>query len=520
VTFYIHEIPSLVALIFKLILLGYAARSPVKNSLTRVFLVLLALLSVLNVVELTGINYHARHGFVPAIEFFAFAYIALLILVIPAFLHISLRLSFDAANDARWTRYFVLLYLPALPLEYLLLYTDQLIAGFEPFKYSIIRVPGSLYFLFETYAVVYLLATFVNLCYGARASRPNRIGRTRNRFWLVGLSPFVLMFVYLFIAGHFGWPKFTTTFHIPNAITFFLVVTTYAIHNHRLFDIEFFIPGTKLRKRKTAFYGRIQALIGEFAELRSVREAIARLAETLQCPAAVIGARKGVIAASTSGQLVTFPDAALRNIDRILVAHEIADRLPDTYAAMRQHKVAAIVPFHAASESAAGWLLLGEPFSERVYTARDFQLVEKLFDKLGEFMLDDLALLRRQLSDALHDNRTLGRRVQELESEMAKLRKDNAALHNERSRWLDAKTRDVGAGVERHAQRNITASDDAMPSNLTLDGYLSRVEARLIEDTLRQCRGNKSEAARLLGLRPNTLHYKMARYGIVVDPDA
>jgi DNA-binding NtrC family response regulator len=48
----------------------------------------------------------------------------------------------------------------------------------------------------------------------------------------------------------------------------------------------------------------------------------------------------------------------------------------------------------------------------------------------------------------------------------------------------------------------------------TLEEYLAEFEARILAETLSQCEGNKSKAARLLGLRPNTLHYKLSRLGI------
>jgi len=51
----------------------------------------------------------------------------------------------------------------------------------------------------------------------------------------------------------------------------------------------------------------------------------------------------------------------------------------------------------------------------------------------------------------------------------------------------------------------------------TLEQYLSEFETNIIADTLRHCEGNKSKAARLLGLRPNTLHYKLSRLGIESD---
>ena len=48
----------------------------------------------------------------------------------------------------------------------------------------------------------------------------------------------------------------------------------------------------------------------------------------------------------------------------------------------------------------------------------------------------------------------------------------------------------------------------------TLEEHVAAFEAHLIAQTLKRCQGNKSKAARLLGLRPNTLHYKIERYGL------
>lgn len=53
----------------------------------------------------------------------------------------------------------------------------------------------------------------------------------------------------------------------------------------------------------------------------------------------------------------------------------------------------------------------------------------------------------------------------------------------------------------------------------TLEQYVAEFEANIIADTLRHCEGNKSKAARLLGLRPNTLHYKLSRLGIETDAE-
>jgi DNA-binding NtrC family response regulator len=49
----------------------------------------------------------------------------------------------------------------------------------------------------------------------------------------------------------------------------------------------------------------------------------------------------------------------------------------------------------------------------------------------------------------------------------------------------------------------------------SLDKCLSEFETLIIRQALEHCRGNKAKAARRLGLRANTLHYKLERYGLI-----
>lgn len=47
-----------------------------------------------------------------------------------------------------------------------------------------------------------------------------------------------------------------------------------------------------------------------------------------------------------------------------------------------------------------------------------------------------------------------------------------------------------------------------------LDDRVGEFEAAIIAQVLKRCEGNVSKAARLLGVRPNTLHYRLKRHGI------
>ncbi|HLQ25573.1 MAG TPA: helix-turn-helix domain-containing protein [Acidiferrobacterales bacterium] len=522
----IYAIPSFLALIFKLVLLAYAAKSPVKNSLTRIYLILLVLMSFSNFVEFTGLTLYKFYGFDGDLaNLFGVSHFIFLIAFIAVLLHISLLLGLDAEALHGRERYLLLLYLPVIFLEYLLLFTDKLVFGFNPYLYTILCSPGPLYFLYETYAVLYLVAALVNLIYGARRTRFPVISRTRNRLWLLALTPSALLLSYIIIANHFGWTRLTSIFYFPITLTFFLVITTYATHRYRLFDIEFYIPWSKVRKRKMVFYARIQATIAEIADLRSVREILQLLADTLRCPVALVGGPRSMVAAIEAPQptvatarealtLAEFPRVALEKIDRIVIAHEIAETMPETHALMNRHGVAAIVPFHPHSDAAANWMLLGKQFSEQVYTPLDFKVVEALFDRIAERFLDKLLLLRSQFSEARQDLRDYHRRLAVAWADKEAMRKALAAAETE---IRELRARNAALLRERFTLVETDRPAPIVTTEKTLDEYLVEYEANIIKQTLAYCDGNRSEAAQLLGLRPNTLYYKMKRLGLVDD---
>jgi len=88
---------------------------------------------------------------------------------------------------------------------------------------------------------------------------------------------------------------------------------------------------------------------------------------------------------------------------------------------MKQHGVAAIVPFYPHSQNAASWLLLGDSFSEQVYSRLDFRMVEQLFDKMADLFLDKLLAMRTQLADAHRHIQLLEFRLQGMETNVATL---------------------------------------------------------------------------------------------------
>ena len=66
---------------------------------------------------------------------------------------------------------------------------------------------------------------------------------------------------------------------------------------------------------------------------------------------------------------------------------------------------------------------------------------------------------------------------------------------------------DTGGGRARPAS---VAGDSFLPEGMTLDAY----EQSIIREALKRANGNKSQAARLLGLTRNALRYRLAQMGI------
>ena len=60
------------------------------------------------------------------------------------------------------------------------------------------------------------------------------------------------------------------------------------------------------------------------------------------------------------------------------------------------------------------------------------------------------------------------------------------------------------------ARRTAAAADSFLPEGVTLDQH----EQAIIREALRRANGNKSQAARLLGLTRNALRYRLTQMGL------
>jgi hypothetical protein len=502
---FLFSLPAIVALSIKIVLLVYARRSLVQTRRTHLFLYFLFALALQNVAEISAF-FAGQKGVIPLFE--GHLYFATSIAALALLLHLTVTLTLPPSVTAR--RALVGVYGYAIVLEGLLVFTPLLVAGFTPFRYGFSRVPGPLYPMFEGFAILVFVAVVGLLAYGAMRQSSQQ-QRLRCQYMLLGLTPMALLVIATVVLLHAGVQWFNSMITLPIAVTFFLVVAAYATHEHRLFDIQFFIPWSKVRRRKTAFYDRIRAMIAEIADLGSVNQVVQRLADTLRCPVVLLGTPRPVLAGAGPAML-QFPREALAKFDSIVVANEIQDSSPETYKLMKQHGVAAVVPFFPHSEATASWLLLGNAFNDEVYSPRDFRVVEELFDRMAELFLDKLLLMRTQLADAQRARRSLEGRLQALEQNVEALHQENRVLREQNARLLDERVASVSAEVR--GPEDTSGGVALGEGGRTLDDYVSQFEAQILKQALEASGGNKSKAARLLGLRANTLHYKLERYGL------
>lgn len=508
------SIPALVALIFKLALIGYSWRSAERTTIARLFLALLIVLALVDIDEIFFLNYLAAYGAIGPVQASGFVYMALGLLTISILLHLSLALSLDRA-DFLHRPWIYLLYAPALALIGLLLITDKMVRDFTPFFYSILRQPGPWYGVIEAYWVSCLSLVLASLIYGARASRPALL-RLRNRLWLLALAPVVLLAIYIVVANHISWTQITFPLYTPIAVTFFLIVTTYATHErarpgsfyrflYRLFDLEAYIPWSQVHKRKAEVYRRAEAMLAELGALRSIKDTVMRLSDVFECPVVWIGGHSPVVAGD-GPDLARFPFDELVKVDRLLLAHHAARTHPAIHALMRDHKVAAIVPFYPYSR-AASWMLLGESFSEQIYTPFDYEWVTPLFERVANHLLDEQMLLRHVLTEERRKLRAMRRRLENVGWQLETTENRLQLVSEENRRLREQATAEAGDPLARRMALVERSADGG-----TLDEHVSRFEAQMIADALAQCDGNQARAAALLGLRRNTLHYKIKRY--------
>lgn len=452
----LNSVPAAIALTIKAGIFLYARFSPVHNRVTSIFLLGLFALSIQNLAEISHFFTLASGG-IPVFELSLWYVSGIMAMTLMFHLAVSLALEGLTGEWRRWLYYACYSY--GTLLIVFLISGDQLVKGFEQIEHTATRIPGPIYFLFEIFAIVTSIGLIGLFCYGSlRQVTAQR--RAQNTLLLVGILPALCVVVALIALLHFGIKTVNATIILPFASTVFLVVCAYAIYQYRIFDIQFFIPWSKVRRRKTAFHKRIRQLIAEIADLPSANEAVTRISETLGCPVIMLGLNRKVFAGNADKMALLEP-STLRDIDHILVTNEVADSKPRIYRQMKDHGVAAVVPFCPHNENVSGWLLLGDSFNDEVYSSLDFRLVEELFGKMSELFLDKFVTLRAQLKTANKQIRSLRAENEELQNQARVLRREVDTLNSRRES-------DQGHDAEPHVARATEVAHSVLGSPVTL----------------------------------------------------
>ena len=79
---------------------------------------------------------------------------------------------------------------------------------------------------------------------------------------------------------------------------------------------------------------------------------------------------------------------------------------------------------------------------------------------------------------------------------------------------FNTKKRNLRTEVKRAIKRYYRKLDGQNPIEL-YNLTLSQIEPPLLEVVLKKCRGNQSQASKILGLNRGTLRKKMAKYGLL-----
>lgn len=474
----ITSIPALIALAVKALLLVYVLRSPLDGRNIR--LLLLLTLAAHNICEMLVLSLYPHYGVSPGVLLAGYGYMVTLAVTAATMLHVALTLSgTNSMPKSTWLG----IYLPTAIVVVLLVFTDHLVKGFVPMNaVTIIRDPGPLYPVFEGYLVVDLVLALAVPLYAAKFGDRPMAKRIRLRWWVIALAPMASLIIYLIVARHFGFTRISSTIYVPIAQTWFLVFSIYATHGYRLEPATSLLPWSRSRRRKTMLYKNMEHALAEIRGRLGPQQIVDRLASIFECRVALVTSGSYVTSPPDDATLVSVPRGALKQVNRTSTVEEIGAHHAGTARVLRECGVEVVAPFLVRSRSAQGWLLVGS--NQTVYSRTDFMRLERLAAQLAEILVDRILVQRRELIEAY-------REIRRLRFEIRRITKTSA--------------------TEMDTFRRIVPAGAALKS---LAQHIAEYEAHIIRVALDHCGQNKAEAARVLGTRANTLHYKLLKYGI------
>ncbi len=328
-------------------------------------------------------------------------------------------------------RALIALYLPATIMEGALFFTPLFVSGFLPGTSFHIPLVGPLYWLLKTYLLAGPVLALGLLVNGARTADTVN-GRLRNALLAGGLFLSLTVFLLVgFTAYRLAHPSIMALW--APIVAVFLGIAARALFEPRQPDLLYYVPGSAHRCERIELYERLRASADAIAELRSPEEAVHRLALLFGAPVAIRASGGQLLTASPHGDTaMDVPKVILDKCRRLTVRSEIRTDWPAIYRGMVRYGIDAILPLYPYTGGAAGWLLLGEPFSRQIYSERDFREIQSLFERIAERVLDQLLTLHAEAKQQERTARELEGTCHVLEQENEFLRRENARLLRER----------------------------------------------------------------------------------------
>jgi len=229
--------PSAFALIIKGWLFIHARKSLLTkyNCNLTIFLLTLFILNLVEFVSFTSLDYIFQYSD-PLIVLLLF-YVAI-IYTVSALICLSAKLSgvLTLYHPKVW-------YGLATFLAIITASTELVIVGIQPTEYSMTRIPGEYYWLFQIYMIAGLLLAAAILAAGVFLLEKG-LKRKRCTILFVAILPFIAGTIGVVVAMKLGW-QINATIVTSSTITIFLIVLIYTERESQLFKLLINIPGTK-----------------------------------------------------------------------------------------------------------------------------------------------------------------------------------------------------------------------------------------------------------------------------------
>ena len=451
---YVHSLPAILAFVTKTALLLYWRGRPTgADTRTHLFVAAMIVSMGLNTIEIAGFQGLLGETL---LHTGAYLYNAGLVALFGVLSHLAVRVAYEEPPPTARRWFVPLLYAYGAVLCAMLLGSNLVIAEFELLGgYTLTRIPGPLYPMFELFAVG-TLATILFVPLRGIHADDGRL-RSRCQIWALAAIPACLLVIVVMVLLRLELKWFNASVTLPIPMALLLAAVGYCLHNSRVIDLSVHLPFSKNRRRRLALHVSLANLASDARRL-SLHDVLTRLSATIGSPIYLVNG-SGVMAVGNGAK--TLPDLQLHEIREPLTTREAEDAIGRE---LKRQDVDAIFPLFTTSETVRSWLVFGRGFDTRFYTPTDFAMLDRVLKRLAGLLLDDVACIQPPTHPASPGSRLVHPKSLSLAT-------------------------DSGSLVER----------------------LARYEAILIRQALKFCDGNKAKAARLLGLQPNTLHYKLRR---------